>query len=71
MKRASLAACLLGLLTFSCEPAFAQAPAGVSGPITNQAARDATTAHVPDGAACPRCDLFQADLSIPLLKPLP
>ena len=59
MKRALLVACLLSLTT----PAFAQAPGDTAGPITNQAARDATTERVRGGAACPRCDLFQADLS--------
>ena len=63
MNRAILTACLLSLLTLSCEPAFAQTPGDTGGPITNQAARDATTERVKGGAACPRCDLFQADLS--------
>jgi uncharacterized protein YjbI with pentapeptide repeats len=59
MKRALLVACLLALAS----PAFAQAPSDTGGPITNQAARDATATRVRGGAACPNCDLFQADLS--------
>ena len=59
MKRAMLVACLIALTG----PAFAQAPGEAAGPVTNQAARDATAARVRAGAACPNCDLFQADLS--------
>jgi uncharacterized protein YjbI with pentapeptide repeats len=63
MKRATLAAFLLGLLTFSCEPAFAQPPLDRGGPIATQAPRDASAERVRAGAPCPRCDLFQADFS--------
>jgi uncharacterized protein YjbI with pentapeptide repeats len=59
MKRAVLFACLFALTT----PAFAQTPGETGGPITSQAERDALTPRVRAGAACPRCDLFQADLS--------
>lgn len=64
MKRAALALCLLTLTT----PAFAQAPGPTAGPITNQAARDATVARVRGGASCANCDLFQADLSYQIIS---
>lgn len=59
MKRAALLACLLALTT----PAFAQAPAATSGPVTNQAERDATAERVRNGANCANCDLFQISLA--------
>ena len=58
MKRAALFACLFALTS----PALAQ-DADTSGPITNQAERDATAERVRGGASCTACDLFQIDLS--------
>jgi uncharacterized protein YjbI with pentapeptide repeats len=59
MKRVMLFACLVGLSL----PAFAQAPGETAGPIVSQGERDAIAERVRNGAACTRCDLFQADLS--------
>lgn len=59
MKRAALFACLFALTS----PAFAEAPGATSGPITNQAERDATAARVRDGASCAGCDMFQISLA--------
>ncbi len=59
MKRAALFACLLAL----CTPASAQPPGETGGPLVSQSERDAIAARVREGAACPGCDLFQAELA--------
>ncbi|WP_395647512.1 pentapeptide repeat-containing protein [Terricaulis sp.] len=59
MKRAALFVCLFAL----AGPALAQAPADTGGPIGSQAERDVIAGRVGTGASCPRCDLFQIDLS--------
>jgi uncharacterized protein YjbI with pentapeptide repeats len=64
MKRATLAAYLLGLTTFACgHLVYAQPPSATGGPILSQPERDAIAARVRAGASCPDCDLFQIDLS--------
>ncbi len=59
MKRALL---LLALLTLAA-PASAQGVSDTGGPIVSQAQRDVIAERVRGGASCPRCDLFQIDLS--------
>jgi uncharacterized protein YjbI with pentapeptide repeats len=64
MKRATLAAYVLALTSFSCgHLVYAEPPSATGGPTVSQEERDDIAIRVRAGDPCANCDLFQIDLA--------